>query len=263
MTHRQPAFSVKVDLTNPGQFFACCGLLELANIVWPGAEGRFEPGKFCVSATNREASLSLLMRRLLKAEAHPGEIYGTIKDFQGKAVDLEKVRPIDIGTPINLRLAWWLDELRSRFSPLKLWSGRQSSWDVFCKLREASEDEESFDESILDLNSPLKSRFGVDPRSAWETLGTGFSPNRLGMTVATYWATELLAAVGLAFCIPGSRDGHLSYAIWRQPLPAIVARAVVTSILPLKEREQFGFKLVTRGNFDGFGIATRMEVEYE
>ena len=30
-----------VDPTNPGQFFACCGLLELADRLWPGAEGWF------------------------------------------------------------------------------------------------------------------------------------------------------------------------------------------------------------------------------
>ena len=32
---------VNVDPTNPGQFFACCGLLELADRLWPGAEGWF------------------------------------------------------------------------------------------------------------------------------------------------------------------------------------------------------------------------------
>ena len=37
-------FSVAVDPTNPGQFFACCGLLELADRLWPGAEGWFADG---------------------------------------------------------------------------------------------------------------------------------------------------------------------------------------------------------------------------
>jgi CRISPR-associated protein Csx14 len=30
---------IKVDPTNPGQFFACCGLLELADRLWSGAQG--------------------------------------------------------------------------------------------------------------------------------------------------------------------------------------------------------------------------------
>lgn len=36
-----PSITVAVDPTNPGQFFACCGLLELADRLWPGAEGWF------------------------------------------------------------------------------------------------------------------------------------------------------------------------------------------------------------------------------
>lgn len=44
MSTPTPSFSVKVDVTNPGQFFACCGLLELAHRLWPGAEGLFQRG---------------------------------------------------------------------------------------------------------------------------------------------------------------------------------------------------------------------------
>ena len=36
---------VDVDATNPGQFFAWCGLLELADRRWGGAEGWFTPGR--------------------------------------------------------------------------------------------------------------------------------------------------------------------------------------------------------------------------
>ena len=32
------SFQVRVDPTNAGQFFACCGLLELANRLWQGVE---------------------------------------------------------------------------------------------------------------------------------------------------------------------------------------------------------------------------------
>ena len=42
--------SVMVDVTNPGQFFACCGLLELADRMWSGAEGWFESAWFHISA---------------------------------------------------------------------------------------------------------------------------------------------------------------------------------------------------------------------
>ncbi len=49
--------TIPVDLTNPGQFFACCGLLELADRLWPAADviggfsaPRFQRSLFCVSA---------------------------------------------------------------------------------------------------------------------------------------------------------------------------------------------------------------------
>jgi CRISPR-associated protein Csx14 len=41
MSIPEASIRVNVDPTNPGQFFACCGLLELADRLWPGAEGWF------------------------------------------------------------------------------------------------------------------------------------------------------------------------------------------------------------------------------
>lgn len=49
MKNPDPSIRINVDPTNPGQFFACCGLLELADRLWPGAEGWFEKGEFCVA----------------------------------------------------------------------------------------------------------------------------------------------------------------------------------------------------------------------
>ncbi len=39
---------ITVDPANHGQFLACCGLLELADRLWPATEGWFEKGKFCL-----------------------------------------------------------------------------------------------------------------------------------------------------------------------------------------------------------------------
>lgn len=51
MTYPTPSFSVNVDVTNPGQFFACCGLIELAHRMpgWQDVEGYFDPEKSCLS----------------------------------------------------------------------------------------------------------------------------------------------------------------------------------------------------------------------
>ena len=34
MNHAEPTIRVAVDPSNPGEFFACCGLLELADIAY-------------------------------------------------------------------------------------------------------------------------------------------------------------------------------------------------------------------------------------
>jgi CRISPR-associated endonuclease/helicase Cas3 len=44
--HPEPTIHVTVDPANPGQFFACCGLLELADRLWPGAEAYFVDKEF-------------------------------------------------------------------------------------------------------------------------------------------------------------------------------------------------------------------------
>ena len=40
MNTLEPTIRIRVDLSNPGQFFACCGLFELADRLWPGIEIR-------------------------------------------------------------------------------------------------------------------------------------------------------------------------------------------------------------------------------
>jgi CRISPR-associated protein Csb3 len=51
-------FNVQVDARNPGQFFACCGLLEVAHRLWPGAEGWFAKDHcFVLSTTEAVANV--------------------------------------------------------------------------------------------------------------------------------------------------------------------------------------------------------------
>jgi len=244
--------TTNVDRANPGQFFACCGLLELAHRMWPGAEGWFETNHFCVSVPGASVTLKTVTDCLLQAEASQGK---AIWSSEKKTIDLKKVTPVDLGEPINIRLAWWLDEFKSAFAPFKLWSGQQSSWEVFCALREAGQLCRSVDERLFDLWVPLKSRFGLDPRSAWQALDAGFSPNTLGMPVATYWPTELLAAIGLASFIVDQSSPAIGYTTWPQPLPAPVARVAAAGMLLITGQQHFEFRLVKRGSFHGFGYA--------
>ncbi len=58
----EPAISIRIDPTNPGQFFACCGLLELADRLWASAEGWFENDDtvFVLTAPDMRPALELI-----------------------------------------------------------------------------------------------------------------------------------------------------------------------------------------------------------
>jgi len=47
---------INVAPTNPGQFFACCGLLELADRLWPERRGALRTGSFTSHAPEHSTS---------------------------------------------------------------------------------------------------------------------------------------------------------------------------------------------------------------
>jgi CRISPR-associated protein Csb3 len=69
MTEPEAAFSVEVDVTNPGQFFACCGLLELSHRLWQGTLGWFSDFSFNVFASSCQGdALTLLLNELAQTK---------------------------------------------------------------------------------------------------------------------------------------------------------------------------------------------------
>ena len=119
MSHlREPTIRVRVDPTNPGQFFACCGLLELADRRGRGAEGWFEEGAFCIRSSEPGESLEQTLGELLSAVAGTSLLQLDADDNCSS--------PIEISSPFNLRLDWWKDN-RAGGDRLKLWAGRMSA----------------------------------------------------------------------------------------------------------------------------------------
>ena len=57
--------ALQVDPANPGQYFACCGLLELAHRMRPGAEAWFADGHFMLRGLDSAAQL---LNALLECE---------------------------------------------------------------------------------------------------------------------------------------------------------------------------------------------------
>ena len=123
----EPTIRVNVDPTNPGQFFACCGLLELADRLWPGAEGWFNRGEFRIASRGGLPDLihCLLQFDLTQLDA---------EDDTGS--------PIEIGPPLPLplRLDWWRDE-RAGGKELKVWAGTMESVRIARAMRHSMRDE--------------------------------------------------------------------------------------------------------------------------
>lgn len=95
-----PTHTFNVDLTNPGQFLACCGLLELANCLGPEAMGWFGDGVFHLHAASNDSQTLVDQFLDCSAEASPaGSIVTDEDDEEG-----EKSPPLNLGVPFALRL---------------------------------------------------------------------------------------------------------------------------------------------------------------
>ena len=233
---------VRLDPRNPGQFFACCGLLELAEIEAPGTLGRFalDPSmpRRAEFLLDGSADLRGIMARLKSA----------IPEFDDQAVEEAAVRPAAI--PYNgtkLVLDWWLDEFRLETTNLKCWAGQVTTRNLFCELLPLIERDCSGD-SLFDHTCMTKAKFGVDPRSAWTALDFGFSPNEHAADAATFPAVEILAAVGLQGFRPDTkRRSEVSYTLWQTSLPAAVARMAFRVPWTGMPGRRFRFAIAKRG----------------
>jgi len=228
-----PEYRIPVDLHNPGQFFACCGLFEIADLIAPGADACFEEGPVFVLGTEARIPPRILLEG--------GE------DLTEKPYDATL-------EPLTLRiegeafvLSWWLNETRTAKTALKTWGGQQTPRRVFSELL-GQLDNSIPAERLFSSAVYSKSRFGVDARSAWEALDAGYSPNDIGQDAATFPWVEVLAVVGLqGFRPPKQKRAHYRYSAWRDRLPLVAARAACAAPWTGLDVQSFDFPVEGRG----------------
>jgi CRISPR-associated protein Csb3 len=220
---------VQVDPTNPGQFFACCGLLELAGRLSIEAEGRFVGDEFEIV---HAGDLGTLMRTLTNAKLR-----------QLDPEDATSTR-IYIEAPFNLRLDWWKDDV-SALAALKVWAGTMESFRIARAMQHAMRAEvfsaaELFDAGVVaydpdDLRKKVEP-FYFDARRGpnAHSRDIGFSPNDLSMTTTAFPAVEFLCLVGLQRCrpvpIPPTRSRIYDYFLWSQPLAPMLLPAAIAGL---------------------------------
>ena len=276
-----PDITVDVNLRNPGQFFACCGLFELASRLWPGSEanGWREPAAwfargtagstFHITAHSAKTDPLLTIIGALVAEQSPFELSD---DQELYAADRQ---PVIVRAPFgggDLRLDWWLESYRGGDkSELKVWAGQQTPMRNFDGLRAALGALVAAggvgvvgDRALLSKRAPMTGRFGFDPSASPNALDVGFSTDEQRLPVQTAPASELLAAIGLQRARPvrdeRARGRWFRYRAWSEPLaigviPAAMAgvgRAVEACVFPVFMRNS---------QYGNFGWAKRWEEE--
>lgn len=242
----EPTIRVRVDPTNPGQFFACCGLLELADRVWRGAEGWFGDGVFCVHpldvGTPIESTLGGLLRAIAGASLRQVD---PENDFSS---------PVEIPAPFDLRLDWWEDD-HAGGDRLKVWAGSMRSVRIARAMQNVLQRSELQNDALFDYGTvvydPLEPDKKVEPfyfdarrGSNAQAIDIGFAPDSLQMTNTAYPAVEFLCLVGLQRFRPMPTDTRrvFEYHTWALPLATRIASSAVCGLLTQVESRGFRFE---------------------
>ena len=116
--------------------------------------------------------------------------------------------------------------------------------------------EQLFDEDRNGLISdpfrvtPMSGSFNFDPRGAWTAIDAGYSPNTQNHTVTASPVVEFLAAWGLQNTRPlmwGNKGREVRYAVWKEMLPPMLARAASIGAIPGLTIKCFRFTLALSG----------------
>ena len=278
MSTPSPNIAIPVDLANPGQFFACCGLLELADRLWSGTEGRFEDEHFLVAGPP-ECSLRALLDKLAEAAVDNTmtpkdktrlEKLSSMKKKEREAIpgleeekkSLESLRrelPIALSGAIEFRIDWFRDEFAggSRF---KTWAGQQSVLDIAQTMhRGLTQVIDEFNSSLWGTvrGIGLPFNFDSDLGAQGSALDVGFSFDPLAGSETTRIETlcrpvlELLCFIGLQRFRPKEiqRENRFIYTAWSAALSPSVASAVACGAVEVGDGLVHEFKLLYRTKY--------------
>lgn len=261
MNHPNASLSVRVDVTNPGQFFACCGLLEVADRLWRqgGVEGWFADRQFLVVRNDGQPpAMSELVNAAIACDA------------QAVPIDDPKTDPIQLGDPIGIRLDWWRRRDGST-NLFKTWAANATSLQMFTKWQKplcrvlGSINGQS--EDILYLSDRVQGSYGFDSDLGWNALTVGFSLNEHSSLkrLPTRPAVELFGAIGLQRFFPffDERAQVVRYSAWHVPLTAPVAGVAALGLVPSVILRRLRTRFVYRGSFKGLDTATILQGEID
>jgi CRISPR-associated protein Csb3 len=277
------AIRIRLDPTNPGQFFACCGLLELADRYWGGAEGWFEntgryfglrplllqaradhtPTPLAVALANcslvnsmtapelrRRDELSSMPKKQIEADE-------SLKSEKNALDSLWREAPVLVGEPFNLRIDWFADT-RAGGAVYKTWAGQQSVIDLvggqrrsaeICKWRTTPLEDWLFKRSPGDC-PPFY--FDSDLGAIGGDRDVGFSVDPLkDLNIQTRPLVELLAFFGLQRFRPFKikAENRHRFCLWFDPMAPEVAALAACGVLDSMPSTSFEFRLLYRTKY--------------
>jgi CRISPR-associated endonuclease/helicase Cas3 len=245
-----PTVTIAVDPANPGHYFACCGLFELAARLSPTALAWFaqdsDTGKWRFQLANT-LGLADLLKKITAAEI-------TALDS-----DDATASPLQIGIPFNVRLDWWKTATRDT-AGLKVWAGTMECPRIARAMQHSVK-------TATDAADFIPEKLLFDTRIAYDTENTankvepfyfdanrgpnahsrdvGFATNDLKLETLATPAVELLALIGLQRVIPAPvprMPRNFDYRLWECPLPLSLLPVAVNGLLPDTSRSALRFE---------------------
>ena len=287
MSEKEPNITIPVDLTNPGQFFACCGLLELASRLDECAQGWFFGQHFCL-----DTSATDVLEKFFSCRVEVDTTFQATdpdEDQEDAADESEdthrgRIYPMRLREPFNLLLNWWTDK-EAQGQKLKLWTAGQRVTDLLLghhkKKKQRSKNGQS--DKILRPYTPstrehfaevvrkypddwLRKAVAINAPAAFSFDSRLSRNNALDLghfthgTLAFSPAIDVLCLVGFQRFRPETIEvwNRNRYCTWNQRLPVIVAPLAVLGRLPSLIVQCFEFPVKARdsqGRFKLFGHA--------
>lgn len=273
---QEPPIRVGVDVTNPGQFFACCGLLELADRIDSSSTSKFEGGYFVI-----DGDVRTVLEDFFKCQVDVDTLAARKSDDEddggGADISLDSHRgrtyPMTLSDPFNLRLDWWIAEEAQR-QKLKTWTAGQHVTDLLLgyhkgkgrpkyipSMREHfAEAVKQFPQDWLREALPIAvpSSFSYDSRlSRNNALDLGHTANSI---MAFSPGVDVLTLVGLQRFRPLMLETWTRnvYCTWSQPLSVEIAAVTALGMIPQLIDSCFEFPIKPRdaqGRYKLFGHA--------
>jgi CRISPR-associated protein Csx14 len=251
---------IPVDLLNPGQVFACVGLMEaVEKILCKPCEGGFvyngshTDARFQIQVDDEAHPVRHILEFLARAKAIPKAPYAYAWNEKswGTKPEESKIYPAPApDTPASLAIVLradsrevpiehWLDGSHNGRDNVKFWAGSGGypgaalARDALALLAPLGGN------AIADIAAdpfafaaPMSSSFRFDWRRDYVPLDAGFSLNaHTNMTTVGYPLVELLAAIGLQNARPERPDRRdklaYRYGVTNAILPTILVRAVL------------------------------------